>query len=74
MVIDPQTRLVDQARTEQLSRRRSARSDWRRPSRSTSFIAKWLARKPKDDILTHYGNWPEPHLKSYTKPFWGMYD
>jgi DNA-binding NtrC family response regulator len=28
----------------------------------------------KDDILKHYGNWPEPHLKSYTKPFWGTYD
>jgi hypothetical protein len=73
VIVDPQTHLVDQART------RKARQDIRTERLANAepfdtFIAKWLKRKPKDEILKYYGNWPEPHLSSYNKPFWGMYD
>lgn len=73
VIVDPETHLVDQART------RKAREDIRAERLANAepfdtFIAKWLKRKPKDDILKYYGNWPEPHLPSYNKPFWGMYD
>jgi acetophenone carboxylase len=73
VIVDPETRLVDQART------RKARQDIRTERLAhaepfDTFIAKWLKRKPKDEILKYYGDWPEPHLKSYSKPFWGMYD
>jgi acetophenone carboxylase len=73
VIVDPETHLVDQART------RKARQDIRAERLANAepfdiFIAKWLKRKPKDDILKYYGNWPEPHLPSYNKPFWGMYD
>jgi hypothetical protein len=73
VVLDPETRLVDRARTREA--RQAIRSERLANAEPfDSFIVKWLARKPKDGILTHYGNWPEPHLKSYGKPFWGMYD
>ena len=38
------------------------------------FISDWLKRKPKDEIIQHYGHWPEPQLQTYSKPFWGIYD
>ena len=73
VILDPETGLVDLGKT------REARQEIRAQRLANAepfdvFIAKWLQRKPKDDILKHYGNWPEPHLKSYTKPFWGTYD
>jgi N-methylhydantoinase B/oxoprolinase/acetone carboxylase alpha subunit len=73
VILDPETRLIDQARTqkarEEIRAERLANSE-----PFDAFIAKWLKRKPKNEILEHYGNWPEPHLESYSKPFWGMYD
>jgi acetophenone carboxylase len=73
VIVDPETHLVDAAAT------RRARQDIRSERLANAepfdvFIAKWLKRKPKDEILKYYGSWPEPHLKSYHKPFWGMYD
>jgi acetophenone carboxylase len=73
IALDSETAFVDHARTRQL--REAIRADrLAKGEPFETFIVKWLQRKPKDEILTHYGNWPEPHLKSYTKPFWGMYD
>jgi N-methylhydantoinase B/oxoprolinase/acetone carboxylase alpha subunit len=73
VVLDPQTRLVDRERTK--AARQAIRAQRLANAEPfDSFITKWLARKPKEGILTHYGNWPEPHLRSYDKPFWGMYD
>ena len=74
VVIDRQTRLVDQASNRETARQRSAPSGGRRASRSTISSPNGCKRKPKADILHHYGNWPEPQLESYDKPFWGMYD
>ncbi len=37
------------------------------------FIKGWLKQKPPAEILGRYGNWPEPHLPKYDKPFWGFY-
>ena len=49
-------------------------SGWRRGDRSKKFIDDWLKLKPDPSILEHYGHWPEPHLATYDKPFWGLYD
>lgn len=70
---DPETRLIDDAKTAALRQAiRDKRKTVGKPF--NEFIAEWLVKKPKDEILEHYGNWPEPRLESYNKPFWGLYD
>lgn len=39
-----------------------------------AFMAEWKTKKPPSDILTYYGEWPEPRVPGYDKPFWGIYD
>jgi acetophenone carboxylase len=73
VVIDPATRLVDQAATAK--RRAEIRAERLAKGRPfADFIKDWLRQKPDEAILQHYGDWPEPHLASYDKPFWGLYD
>jgi acetophenone carboxylase len=73
VAIDPETRLVDRGRTAAL--RDAIRAERRAKGVSFDvFIKDWLRRKPKPEILEHYGNWPEPQLASYDKPYWGFYD
>ena len=38
------------------------------------FIGGWLAQKPKEHLLTYYGDWPDPRVPGYGKPFWGEHD
>jgi acetophenone carboxylase len=37
------------------------------------FIQGWLEHRPPDDIMKHYGAWPDPRVEGYDKPFWGLY-
>ena len=36
------------------------------------FIDGWLEKRPRDDIIQYYGDWPEPRVPGYRKPFWGQ--
>jgi len=73
VIIDPETRLIDVAKTEE--RRAAIRKERLVRGRPfQEFMEDWLTKKPADSVLEHYGNWPEPHLASYHKPFWGLYD
>ena len=73
VVIDPVTGLVDPERTE---RRRATmrrhRLDLGKPF--GEFIAEWRHQKPREEILKHYGHWPECRVEGYDKPFWGLFD
>jgi acetophenone carboxylase len=73
VAIDPDTKLIDKVRTKDLRQAiRNERTAKGRPF--DEFIDEWLKLKPDPSILEHYGHWPEPHLATYRKPFWGLYD
>ncbi|MEO1542739.1 MAG: hydantoinase B/oxoprolinase family protein [Pseudomonadota bacterium] len=73
VVIDPDTKLVDEAATK--VRKDSVRQERLKNGQTfDKFIVDWMKQKPDEHILEHYGNWPEPHLPQYNKPFWGFYD
>ncbi|MDP7626048.1 MAG: hypothetical protein QF493_14025 [Rhodospirillales bacterium] len=38
------------------------------------FVAGWLKKRPNEEIIQNYGNYPEPRVENYDKPFWGMYE
>ncbi len=38
------------------------------------FVRGWKKKRPPAAALEHYGNWPEPRLATYDRPFWGLYD
>jgi N-methylhydantoinase B/oxoprolinase/acetone carboxylase alpha subunit len=37
------------------------------------FIEGWLKKRPPAEILKYYGEWPDPRVPGYDKPFWGQY-
>ena len=37
------------------------------------FVMAWRKKKPKDHIIAQYGEWPEPRVPGYDRPFWGLY-
>ncbi len=37
------------------------------------FVEQWSKKRPKPEILEHYGDYPEPRVEGYDKPFWGDY-
>ena len=72
VIIDPETRLVDEAATT--ARRNEIRAE--RLSKALpfdAFMEQWSRKKPPAKLLEHYGAWPEPRMDTYTKPFWGFY-
>ena len=70
--IDPVTGHIDDAKTAQRrARMRRERLDKGKPF--DVFIKRWNKLKPPDDVLAFYGNWPEPRLERYDRPFWGLY-
>jgi acetophenone carboxylase len=70
---DVATKRVDviatQAAREREGQRRRSRG---RPF--AEFIGDWLAQRPPAEELRYYGEWPEPHVAGYDKPFWGLYE
>jgi len=73
VVYDRESLQYDQAATEQ-ERRRARLERKERGQPFASFIQTWQAQRPSDDKLKYYGNWPEPRLEGYDKPFWGLYE
>ena len=66
-------RAVDFAATRAL-REQERQGRITRGKRFDDFIGGWLAQKPKDHLLTYYGEWPDPRVPGYDKPFWGDHD
>jgi acetophenone carboxylase len=73
MVYDPATLTLDAAATER-ERQRAREERKQRGKPFAAFIEEWAAKRPTDDQLKYYGQWPEPRLAEYHKPFWGLYD
>ena len=70
---DEETLAVDFAATRAL-REQEQQGRITRGKRFDDFIGDWLAQKPKDHLLTYYGEWPDPRVPGYDKPFWGDHD
>ncbi|MBI4492296.1 MAG: hydantoinase B/oxoprolinase family protein [Chloroflexi bacterium] len=73
VVYDQTTLEVDRAATER-ERQRARDERKQRGKPFAAFAQEWLAKRPSDDKLKHYGHWPEPRLERYDKPFWGLYE
>ena len=73
VAIDRATRRIDEAQTERLRDSiRRARLDAGRPF--DVFVERWGRMGPPRDILERYGDWPDPRVPDYDKPFWGLYE
>ena len=68
---DSETDRIDPEATDR-KRARMRRDRLKKAMPFDDFIAGWLTRKPKDDIIAYYGDWPEPRVPGYNKPFWGQ--
>ena len=69
----PGTLEVDSQETDKL--RENERKDrLNRGKPFNAFIKEWLNKKPKEELLDNYGDWPEPFRPDYKKQFWGIYD
>jgi N-methylhydantoinase B/oxoprolinase/acetone carboxylase alpha subunit len=73
VVYDEDSLEIDAAATD------AARTDERRArlQRGLSFdefIGPWLQRRPPAEELRYYGDWPEPGVEHYAKPFWGLFE
>jgi acetophenone carboxylase len=72
VVYDQVTLDIDtQATVEARAEERAARLARGRPF--DDFIREWLKQKPSEDQLRYYGDWPEPGVEGYSKPFWGVF-
>jgi acetophenone carboxylase len=72
IAFDPETLLLDEAGTA--AERERARDERRQRGKPfEEFVAEWSRLRPSEDKLAYYGEWPEPHLDSYEKPFWGLH-
>jgi N-methylhydantoinase B/oxoprolinase/acetone carboxylase alpha subunit len=72
VILDPETRLVDQDATD--AKRKAIRAErLNKALPFDAFMKEWSKKQPPKKLLEHYGNWPEPRLKEYNKPFWGLY-
>jgi acetophenone carboxylase len=57
IVFDPETMLIDEEATNEA--RDAERGARRKRGRTyADFVAEWEQRRPSDDILTYYGEWP----------------
>ncbi len=57
VVYDPDTLIVDEAKTE-FRRKQELEDRLKRGKSYEQFIAQWSQLKPKDSILENYGSWP----------------
>jgi acetophenone carboxylase len=71
VVFDGETGLIDDDATAK-KRARMRRDRLRKAKPFDAFVADWRKKKPKDDIIAYYGDWPEPRAPGYDKPFWGQ--
>ena len=62
---------VDIERTKQ-KRDRMRRRRLNEGKRFDEFIETWSKKVPRNDIIEFYGDWPEPRVPGYKKPFWGQ--
>ena len=73
VVYDAATLLPDLLATaRERERAREERRERGKPF--AEFIQAWLAQRPAEEKLKYYGQWPEPRLDRYDKPFWGLYE
>ena len=72
VVLDPHTKLADLAKTDKL-RANERRERLKKGKSFDEFATQWCRQKPPPHALEYYGTWPEPRLKAYDKPFWGLY-
>ena len=73
VAIDHGTGDVDQRATER--RRQSMRRDrFAKAVTYDRFIEAWRTKRPPERIIRYYGNYPEPRVADYDKPFWGIYE
>jgi N-methylhydantoinase B/oxoprolinase/acetone carboxylase alpha subunit len=70
VVYNSETMGVDDQATEAL-RAEERQSRISRGKSFDDFIGGWLALKPKEQLLKYYGDWPDPRVPGYDKPFWG---
>ena len=71
-MIHTETGRIDGAATE--SKRARMRADRLRKAKPFSdFMKGWRKRRPKDEIIAYYGDWPEPRAPAYDNPFWGQF-
>ena len=73
VVYDEGSLEVDAAATD------TARADERRARLQRGmpfeeFIGPWVKRRPPAEELRYYGDWPEPGVEHYSKPFWGLFE
>ena len=73
VVYDEETLRVDHAGTEAL-REEERQARIARGKSFDDFIGGWLTQKPKEHLLIYYGDWPDPRVPGYDKPFWGEHD
>ena len=62
---------IDPDKTEK-RRNRMRQARLRQGKSFDDFIDGWSEKRPRDDIIEYYGDWPEPRVPEYRKPFWGQ--
>lgn len=73
VVADQENGTVNQTATSE--RRAQLRAERLSEAKSFEvFIAEWLEKRPAENILQHYGSYPEPRVPNYRQPFWGFFE
>jgi hypothetical protein len=73
VVYDEKNLEVDTAATD-AARAGERRARLQRGLPFEAFIGPWLQQRPPAEELRYYGDWPEPGVEHYAKPFWGLFD
>ena len=72
VVIEESTGRVDDAATEACRKEmRRVRLAEAKPFKA--FIGEWLKKRPAPHVIKYYGEFPDPRVPGYDKPFWGFY-
>ncbi len=71
-VIIDEAGAIDAKATER-KRRAMRRERLRKGKTFDEFVETWGSKRPKAHIIQHYGDWPDPRVPGYDKPFWGLY-
>ena len=71
VVYDEDTLEVDADATD-AARAGERNARLRRGRRFDEFIGPWLRRRPPEQELRYYGDWPEPGVARYDEAFWGQ--
>ena len=67
-----QTGEIDQAATQK-KRAAIRRERLTKGKTFDEFIGSWLKKVPNPDVISRYGDYPDPRSPNYDKPFWGLY-